>query len=808
MAEPDQPSGTADTVVAGLADTIGPATTVDASSAAASSSPEDPEWGEALVGKLVSDRYDVIRFLGSGGIGAVYLARDRALDELVALKLLNPAYAASPSFTDMLQREVKLARRVTHRNVARTFDFAQHDGRPFLTMEYIEGAPLSRLIATGGALAPDRAIPIIVAVCAGLQAAHDAGIVHRDIKPDNIMIARSGRVAVTDFGLARGARDHAAGPGHFSGTPRYMSPEQVEGRAASIRSDLFSLGVVAYELLSGTLPWRGTTPRDEAEARLRDDPTPLVQIVPQLAAALSDVVMRAMARSQASRFPTAALLSEALLDAVPDARAASPLVPSTSLMGLRSRSPDQRPTVAVLPFENRGDQGDAHLARGFSEDLIDSLSELSQLRVLSLGASARVLEDVKDAREPHEIGQQLGVDLIIAGWVQRADDDVSLRVRAIDVHDGYQRWSQRYHVPLNELLTVSANVARELSVGSLEQSSSRQDPMPTSDALDLYLRAREAYRFPARAYEAVDLFTGALRHAPNSPLINAGLSIALLRQWMMLVRDPGSLAHRAIQAAQRAIDVAPQLGEPYLAQGLVSLHQGDIVGAVRGLRDAITRAPSLADAHGQLGGMLTEMGRIDEGRKRLEAAKRLDPTTLGFLVEARRDLLLKGDWGEAGDTIDQVELSDHPLIAQMQFVRFAAYRNRIDEIRRIKESMRSQPADPFGVDKVVIGLAEFYLGEVPFQASYDALTSGVGASGVSARRYCFAMQLKAEVAGFAGRPELAHEAIEFADKRSLIDLLWLDHCPLLSDVRADPRYVPLRERVAERVNAAYDALWS
>src|SRR5688572_9186444 len=240
---------------------------------------------------VVADRYEILGLLGAGGMGTVYRARDRELEETVALKMLKRQIASSKGILDRFRREVKLARRVTHRNVARTFDIGEYPGGKFLTMEFIDGTMLATHVAQRGRLRLAEIVRIGRELCLGLSAAHAAGVIHRDLKPENVIVARDGRVVITDFGIARvlRAEEAARSVGGLVGTPSYMAPEQLEGALdLDARTDIYSLGTILFELFAGAPAWSAETPLKTAMARLTQPPPDLRDVVPQI----SDVAAR------------------------------------------------------------------------------------------------------------------------------------------------------------------------------------------------------------------------------------------------------------------------------------------------------------------------------------------------------------------------------------------------------------------------------------------------------------------------------------------------------------------------------------
>ncbi|HUH04759.1 MAG TPA: protein kinase [Kofleriaceae bacterium] len=780
----------------GPEDKIGSADTV-----AFGTTPSDPdlESGQDPLGDVFANRYRIDRLLGRGGMGRVYQASDQELDEVVALKLLA-SHMASLEAVDLLRQEAKLARRITHKNVARVFDVGEHAGRYFLTMELIEGESLAELLAREGRLSSDRGMPILMAAARGLAAAHEAGVIHRDIKPENILVAASGRVVVTDFGIARAAGSQR--DGRVAGTPAYMSPEQVRGGAVDASADVFSLGVTAFRMFTGELPWHGDNNVALAEARLRQDAPDAIASGAEIPESLARILARAMARIPEARFPSARALVEALggLASTPAAHTPTPTPYTSPCAGPLAH----KRSIAVLPIANRGDPGDAHLSDGLTEELIDALCQLNSLRVSSYGIVRRVIEDERPA---HEIGAALGVDVVVTGSLQRSGEEVRASLRAISSADGVQLWSRRFAVPTRELLTVSDEVVRGLAGDApVDIRAPVREGMPTADAMEAYLRARAAYQQVMGTPTSVRLFERALEMAPESPLVLAGFAMALLRQWMMLQADPGGLADRATRMARKAVHLAPHMGEAHLALGYLQLHKGDPVGAVGHYRAAVACAPSLADAHGILGGLLVEMGRLPEARQRLEIAQRLDAALVTPSSESARVAALLGDWKTADEILDRQILRATTPIGWILPARVAAYRRDQARLEAIATGLAQMEPDVYGTHRIATVLVDAYLGRCTAATAWAIMRTADGDA--SQRRVALGMQLRAELAGFLGDTEQVIESLELGDHAGLVDLFWLDRCPLLLEARTDPRFIEIRDRIQQRAHAAYDAFRS
>ena len=274
----------------------------------------DNPAGSLQVGSILGARYEILKLLGEGGMGAVYKARDLELDRLIALKVIRPELAGNPSILHRFKQELILARKITHRNVIRIYDLGVAERTRFITMEFIEGRDLASLLEERK-YTPEEAVEILSQVCAALEAAHAEGVVHRDLKPQNIMIEDAGRVVVMDFGLARSME--ATGmtqAGTVMGTPTYMSPEQVKGLPADERSDLFALGIIFYQMLTGEVPYKADTMLATMALRTQGPPPPPIQLDPAVPQPLNDMVLKSLATDPPDRYQRAALLGKDLHD--------------------------------------------------------------------------------------------------------------------------------------------------------------------------------------------------------------------------------------------------------------------------------------------------------------------------------------------------------------------------------------------------------------------------------------------------------------------------------------------------------------
>jgi TolB-like protein/tetratricopeptide (TPR) repeat protein len=490
--------------------------------------------GALKTGTLFAGRYKIIEKVGEGGMGQVYKALDTEIDTKVALKLIAPEIASSKRTIERFRNELRIARTISHKNVTRMFDLGKEAGNYFITMEYVEGQDLGGMMAMAKQLSLGTAVGIARQVCAGLAEAHRLGVVHRDIKPGNIMIDRNGNVKIMDFGIARSAeRKGMTEAGALVGTPGYMSPEQVEGKTVDHRSDIYSLGIVMFEMLTGKLPFTGETPLEAAIKRTWEappDPKELNVLIPD---SLVQAIMRCLAKDREKRFQHVEELLAALdliaagldssgtafrpgrkrlptgtkkifLKALRTAALAAAFVLLAALIFLwthRERTPSAQriDMLVVLPFENLGLPEDDYFADGVTEEITNRLSALQGLGVISRTSAVLYKKTDKSIRQ---IGRELGVDYVLEGtirWERSKESRGRVRIlpQLIRVSDDTQIWSKRYDLVIADIFAVQTEIAedvtRELDVVVLEpeREALLANPTRNVEAYDHYLRAAE-----------------------------------------------------------------------------------------------------------------------------------------------------------------------------------------------------------------------------------------------------------------------------------------------------------------------------
>jgi serine/threonine-protein kinase len=779
--------------------------TLDAASVSGTSHSATHESGGALSSapSILAGRWVIQGLIGAGGMGAVYRAHDRELDDVVALKMLRSDLLGADGI-ERFRREVKLARKVTHKNVARVFDMGEHEGVRFFTMECVEGESLRGVVAREGALGLARVLSFGREICRGLAAAHEVGVIHRDLKPDNVLVGLDGRVALTDFGIA--ASMDAAADGSkstsFLGTPAYMAPEQVD-RASPIGpgADIYAVGALLFELATGQPPFKGDTALALAVARLVQPPPDPRALRPDLPRELAEIILRAMARKSEDRFPSAEALGQAL-DLVPTHESLRTIPPGRLAPGPRR---DVVKRLAILPLDNAGRPEDAYLASGLTEDLIDAVSMAKGIRVAARGLVAGY-EGRRDVDE-RAVGRELGVDVVASGSLRRmADGRIRVTLRLISAQDGIQIWAQRFDRNEADILMVNEEAAAAIaSALSVQAPEGGERHLSDPEAVDLYLRARSVTRssWLVGARAAADLFCEALARAPDHPLLLAGYATTLARLTFFSI----AYIDEARKAAELALERAPNLGEGHLAMSMVALQTGELGEALRHGREALRRSPLMPDAHLILGRVLSEIGPREAALRALTAALELDPTSGTTLRELARVHALFGEHDRAADLLARTSLTDSAeenVSSLISAIRFAIWRKDRTELTLARDRLVAADVTSrdLGMPTDVIARNVTELLEGGPLAPPEKLAQVVGPEVGGVRRTLFFLQIAVEANAFAGDTEGAIARLEKAIEVGLFDLLWLENASVLQSVRDHAAYPRLHAILLERAERA------
>lgn len=801
--------------------------------------------------EILADRYALRSLLGGGAMGCVYRAYDTELDDIVALKVLRSEVLKLPGMIDRFRQEVKLARRVTHRNVARMFDIGSHGDVKFLTMEFIEGTCLGSLLSREGIVSPRRAVRIVSEVCDGLEAAHRAGIVHRDLKPENIIVARDGRVVLADFGIARafgGSTQTMAGA--MVGTPAYMSPEQVQASdVIDGRADLYAIGVMLYELVTGEVPWVGNNPIAVAMARLSEPVPDPCRLAPNLPCELAAVIMRCMAKLPQDRYASPAELASALAEldieatcdkialAKSQATSQPSLIPTTVKLvrssptreesgrlpndlaggGVgRAGDPAREPshedrlarTVVVLPFRLVSAPGFEHVADALSEDVSDLLSRQPDLRVRPpsmarslLGATASAADSSVDVRE---VGRSLNVQAVLAGTVRVNEGRIRVTARVTTVNDGYQIWAERFERPSSEYLSFADDIVTALGdVLTFDRPALEIQIAVDPLALDAYLRGRHEYAKFWRDgnAQALEYFREAYERAPRDLRIRSAFALALVRSFALDDRARAA-GERGRELAEQTLAVAPGLAEAHVALAVYYNNQGQYMDAAAHVGRALHSGKSSADAHEMAGSLMVELGPVREGLGHFRMAVEREPRLLNLKYRMARAYALMGEWQEAWAALGRPPQDAGAQNLYYLFrARLALWRGDAKIAHECKLALANKT---FFFRDVAVWLCDVVITRV-VPAEFIAAANAWEVATDSTRRRAFLEQLGAEVYAFVLNDEGVFRCLQGAMDAGLVDAVWLVHCPLFARFRADARMNNVRTIVQTRADAALAA---
>jgi serine/threonine protein kinase/Flp pilus assembly protein TadD len=526
-----------------------------------------------VIGQTLA-HYRITATLGVGGMGEVYRATDTKLGRDVALKVLPAEMASSPERLERFRREARAVAGLNHTHIVTIYSVEEAGGVHFLTMELVEGQSLDRLIPESG-LPVARILAIATALVEALAAAHEKGIVHRDLKPANVMVTSDGRVKVLDFGLAKvaGSADEASTDseaptemrtreGVVIGTMPYMSPEQVQGRAVDRRSDIFSLGVILYEMATGQRPFQGRSAAEIAAAILRDTPVSLDEIRPGLPGELGSIVHRCLKREAKDRPPAVRLRDElrTLQRRMESGESQAAVRPASRASA--AAATDSGPSVAVLPFQNlSADPENEYFSEGLAEEILNALSQIEGLRVAARTSSFSFKGKATDIGE---IGARLRVANVLEGSVRRAGNRVRVTVQLVDAANGFHLWSERYDRQMEDIFDVQDEIARaiterlKVTLGEGIRRSTKN-----LEAYELYLKGRHHWhqRSPATLRVAIQSFRQAIELDPGYALAYAGLAdcYGILRVYGWISAQDGQPPAHA--AMTQALTLAPSLWE-------------------------------------------------------------------------------------------------------------------------------------------------------------------------------------------------------------------------------------------------------
>jgi len=757
-----------------------------------------------MIGTVLTDRYRIDQKLGEGGMGEVYLAEDLRLSRKVALKLLRTEFTVDPDRVHRFEQEARAASSLNHPNILTIFEIGRTDGTYFIATEFVEGTTLRGLLSSG-MLEPKQILEIGAQVADALAAAHRAGIIHRDVKPENIMVRRDGYAKLLDFGLAKLTEIESSigstsprgptAPGMLVGTVYYMSPEQIAGRTVDYRADLFSMGCVLYEITTGQPAFGGVTLVEVLRAITSAQPRPLRDVNLAAPPELARIIEKCLAKDPRERYQHADELAVDLRRLHRESEAeTSPTKKVVPRPRARGRAID---SVAVLPLANAsGDPDTEYLSDGITESLINSLSQLPKLRVM---ARSTVFRYKGRELDPQVVGRDLHVGAVVTGRVVQRGDTVVIGTELVDVANGWQLWGGNYNRKLSDIFVVQEEIAKEvtenlrLKLSREENARLKRRYTEKATAYQAYLQGRFYWnkRTEEGTKKGIEYFQQATEDDPGYALAYVGLADSYSTLGYYSFLPPREAFGKAKTAATQALELDDSLAEAHATLGNIKTHYDwDWPTAEREYRRAIELNPQYATAHHWYGLFNAAMGRFEEAEKEFRRALEIDPfsliinTAFGNAVyffsrqydrainQLRKTLELEPNFGHARWTLG------------MTYDAKGQFDDAIDELQRARPlfSNSREIAGNLGHAYAMAGRRE------------DALSILAELTELSKRSYVPSYSIALMHAGL-GENDQAFERLERAYQERFSRLIYLNVDPELDSLRPDPRFDDLRQRL-------------
>jgi eukaryotic-like serine/threonine-protein kinase len=765
-----------------------------------------------VIGQTIS-HYKILERLGGGGMGVVYKAVDLKLDRPVALKFLTPDLTRDPEAKQRFVHEAKAASALQHNNICTVHDIDETDnGQSFIVMDFYEGETLKEKIERGP-LKIDEAVDIAIQVTEGLAKAHEHGIIHRDIKPANIILTTDGVAKIVDFGLAKlSGRTMLTKAGSTLGTAAYMSPEQARGEPTDHRTDIWSLGVVLYELFTGKRPFEAEYDQAIIYQTLNAEPPSIGTLRPETPIALQRIVMKAMQKDQRERYQQIDALG-ADLRALTGGRD-SPTLPrpefrqplwkrprlirnagvAVAFLALAvtgtlffAHRPAAIDSVALLPFVNStGDSTFDYICDGLTETLINKFSQFPQLRVI---ARTTAFSYKGKEQEPQTVGRALNVRAVLTGKIVRREELLTIQADLVDAIEGNQLWGERFNRKFSDILVLQEEIAEQISdrlrlrLSGADQQRLVKSFTQDTEAYQLYLKGRYwAEKLTEEGFQkAVGFYDQAIEKDPSYALAYAGMADAYY--WVSNMYLPPKQAMESSRAAAlRAVERDGQLSEAHLSLALVKMaYDFDWPGAEAEFLRAIELKPGFAGAHFWFGRYLNFMGRYHEAMAELQRAHQLDPLSPFINIELGLPAFFMRRYDiSLGNARRAVEMN--PSFFFAHYVLGDQYLQNGDHASAIGEFQAALRLDDSPVVLAGLGRAYAAAGEIaradsilqklstyPYPPSYDI-----------ALIYCS-----------MGRKDKAIELLQQAYEEKNDQIIWLKRDPRVDPLRSDSRFIAL-----------------
>jgi serine/threonine protein kinase/Flp pilus assembly protein TadD len=782
---------------------------------------------ELTTGSVFAGRYKIVTELGKGGMGSVYRAIDNEINEEIALKLIKPEISSDEKTIERFKNELKTARRIAHKNVCKMYYIGEESGIRYITMEYVEGQDLKRLIRQTSQLAIPTALSIVKQICEGLAEAHKLGVVHRDLKPNNIMIDDDGNARIMDFGIARSLKAKGiTGSGVMIGTPEYMSPEQVEAKEIDQRSDIYSLGVLLYEMTTSRLPFEADTPFAVGMKHKGEAPKDPKEFNNQIPEELSHVILKCLEKDKEQRYQRAEDLRfdlEKIEQGLPTAERVEPKrKPLTSkeitvTFGLKklfipalvialfaivaivfwqlssqkkdtSRVPIES-SIAVLPFADLSPQKDQeYFCDGMTLEIIAKLSKLKEWKVIPRTSVMQYKDTQKDVQQ---IGQELGVENILEGSIQKEEDDIRIIATLIEVKDSKHLWSDTYDQKLERVFDIQFDIAEKIAISLKNELSPEEEqlvqkrPTENMEAYNLYLQGRWYLDKREVGFsKAIEYFEKAIQKDQDFALAYVGLADSyFLAGFYRAI--PGEEANKKGRVMiERALELDDTIGEAYATLGMLKIMTFDWEGAAAEYQHAIELNPNYAPAHHRYSYLLSLSGRHEEALQEALKALELDPLSEVMTRGLGKVYYFAEEYDLAIEKINQA-LELNPKSSDAYEYLFPLY------LKKMMHRESIQSLDQFlKLNEVEIRIAN--IEEVHSRADYNKALQQI-AELPSIQPY-----MKAMIYNFLGEKVLTFKWLEKAYHDDFT-LIWrLKEEPVFDNLHSDQRYQELIKKIGFR----------